>query len=110
MVPFLMSSSNPLAETHFYGLLCVNDIGMVMVSMLEQPVQASPGPSSDKIPPTLGIAVTMTVMAGGVGALIIERGVAPTGVLVAATNLGVPVGTGVVLGGGDLDEVVTIVE
>ena len=83
---------------------------MAMGSMLEPPVQASPGPLLGKIPPTLGIAVTMTVLTGGVGALIIGGGGTPTGVLGVATHLGVPVGKGVVLGDGVLAEVVTIVE
>ena len=78
---------------------------------LEPPVHASPGPSSGSMPPILGRVVITTVLAGGVGALIIEGVDAPTGVLTATNLLGVPVAGGVGLGGGALveaDGVVTI--
>ena len=57
------------------------------------------------------MAVIKTVLAGGVGADIIEGGDAPTGVLVDDTNLaGIPVTNGDGLVGGVLEEVVTIVD
>ena len=83
---------------------------MMLGVMLEPPAHAYPGLSSGRMPQILGWAVNTTVLAGAVGALIIEGGEAPTGVLVVIMNLGVPVGTGDGLGGGDLVKVVNIVE